>query len=202
MAKRPDTRARLIDATADLIWGGSFHSAGVDDICRAADVRKGSFYHFFPSKTALAIEAIRSSWERVRTGIVDPIFDTDEGGLARLRALTDAVDRLQRDQLGKGEAYLGCPFGSIGQEMAHQDPELKAVVQKVFEGHIDYFERAIHEAVEAGQAEPGDERRRARKVMALLEGALLVAKISNDPDRFTEAAEEIPAIAAGGKGAT
>ena len=33
-----DTRSRLIQATSELIWVGGFHTSGVEEICRRADV--------------------------------------------------------------------------------------------------------------------------------------------------------------------
>ena len=32
----------------------SYQAVGVDELCQAADVRKGSFYHYFSSKSELA----------------------------------------------------------------------------------------------------------------------------------------------------
>lgn len=192
-----DTRTRLVEATAALIWSGSFQAAGVDEICRRADVRKGSFYHFFASKKELAIEAIRTSWARVRESVFEPIFQGERSGLDRLQALVETVDRTQRDALAAGGVYLGCPFGSLGQEMAHQDAGLREVTDEIFEGHVDYFERALREAVDAGEAEPGDLRGRARVLFALMEGGLLVAKVGNRPEHFTEAVRLLPVLARG-----
>lgn len=194
-AKKIDTRTRLLAAASDLIWSGSFHAVGVDEICRRADVRKGSFYHFFPSKTELAAAALEASWEQVRDGVFDPLFAEGEPGLSRLVELIGAVDRFQRGEHEARGVYLGCPFGSVGQEMAHQDERLQAVVDAVFEGHVDYFERALAEAVERGEARPGDLRNRARSLFALFEGALLVAKVGNRPERFTELARSVELLA-------
>lgn len=194
-ASNRDTRARLLEATSELLWSGSFHAAGVDEICRRADVRKGSFYHFFPSKADLAIEAVRAGWEHVRDSLFEPVFRTGAPGLARLKALVHAIDRLQRREFEARGVYLGCPFGSLGQEMAHQDERLQGVASEVFEGHVDYFERALREAAEAGEVEPGDLRGRARRILALMEGALLLAKVARRPAYFTEIVRALPAIA-------
>lgn len=199
MTARPGTRARLLQATSDLIWSGSFHAAGVDEICRQADVRKGSFYHFFPSKADLAGEAVRAAWAGVRETVFEPIFaDGSLRGLARLRAIIEAVDRIQRSEFEGRGVYLGCPFGSLGQEMAHQDRSLQQAVDEVFEGHVDYFERALAEAVETGEVEPGGLRTRARRLLALMEGALLVAKVSNRPEFFSDVVKSAPVLAASG----
>ncbi len=193
--QRLNTRERLLEAASRLIWEGSFHAAGVEEICRVADVRKGSFYHFFPSKTELASAALRSTWDSVRSRVFEPTFEAADPGVERLRALTRAVDRVQREEFDSSGVYLGCPFGSLGQEMAHQDEELRAVVVEVFEGHVDFFERALEEAVQLGEVKGGDLRARARAVLALMEGGLLSAKVANDPSRFSESARWVDSIA-------
>lgn len=56
-----DTRQKLIDTALELMWTNSYGTVSVDDICKAADVKKGSFYHFFPSKVDLSIAAMEQS---------------------------------------------------------------------------------------------------------------------------------------------
>ena len=46
----------------ELIWEQSYGSVSVDVICERAGARKGSFYHFFPSKSDLAAVAIEDHW--------------------------------------------------------------------------------------------------------------------------------------------
>lgn len=191
-----DTRSRLIETAAELLWERSFHSSGVDEICTRAGAQRGSFYHFFPSKTDLAITAIREMWARVREEVFEPVFHRDLSGLEQLQAIVAAVDEQQRGEYERRGVYLGCPFGGIGQEMAHQDHRLQAVVDEVFQEHIQYFQRALDDAVARAEVESGDLQGRSRIVLALLEGALLVAKVANSPDHFTEVARALPLLVA------
>ena len=182
------TRTRLVQAAKELLWARSFQGTSVDEICSRAGARKGSLYHFFPSKIDLAIAAIEASWADAKAGTFEPIFSSGPGGLEQLRRLLDAVDRLQQQVSRKSGAYLGCPFGGLGQEMAHQDERLRATLERIFDAHCDYFERAIVAAVERGEIPPCDTRRKAEEVFALFEGALLIAKVANDPARFRDLA--------------
>ena len=75
MARVTDARERLIEAVIELIWTGSYGSTSVDHICERAGVKKGSFYHFFESKTALAAEGINTAWAFHRAEM-DAIFDS------------------------------------------------------------------------------------------------------------------------------
>lgn len=196
MPKALDTRSRLVATAANLLWERSFHATGVDEICRRAEVRRGSFYHFFPSKADLAVAAVRASWEDARDRYFAPAVAAGGSGLGQLHRIVGAVDQLQREEHARRGVYLGCPFGGVGQEMAHQDQRLQAVVDHVFEEHIQFFRDALEAAAAQGEIEPGDLAGRARKVMALLEGALLIAKVANRPDRFTEAIGALPLLVA------
>jgi TetR/AcrR family transcriptional repressor of nem operon len=192
----PDTRQRLVAAAAELLWERSYQAAGVDELCARASAKKGSFYHYFDSKTDLAVAAVEASWRQTKQAVFEPISRSGVGGLAQLRAIVDSVDRFQTEVREKKGAYLGCPFGSLGQEMAHQDERLRVALDAVFAGHCVFLRTAIEAAQDAGELPVGDSERRAENVFAFLEGALLLAKVSNDPEKFRRMAAAIVAIAA------
>src|SRR5476649_1184136 len=52
------TRLKMLDAASDIIRTQGYAATTVDDICAAAGVTKGSFFHHFPSKEQLGIAAI------------------------------------------------------------------------------------------------------------------------------------------------
>lgn len=193
---RPDTRARLLQAAAQLMWERSFQATGVDDLCAKAEANKGSFYHFFPSKTDLAVAAIEESWAHTKTGIFEPTFDSGESGLGQLRDLAEKVYQVQLDVAGQTGSFMGCPFGNLGQEMARQDERIRETLQKIFDGHCAFIETALVRAVRAGEIPDGNNRQRARNIFALLEGALLLAKVANDPQVFRGIEAAIPVVAA------
>lgn len=58
MTNGQDTRQRIITSARDLIYGRSYAGVAVAEICARAEVKKGSFYHFFPSKQDLSLAVI------------------------------------------------------------------------------------------------------------------------------------------------
>ena len=178
------------------MWERSFHATGVDELCQRAKAKKGSFYHFFPSKTDLAVAAIERSWSQVKEAVFDPIFTGESSGLAQLRSLVEKVYKFQLNVAGEKGAVLGCPFGSLGQEMACQDEQIRETLQKIFDAHYDYLESALVRAQQAGEIPAGDNRQRAKNVFALLEGALLLAKVANDPKIFRGVVSAVMVVAA------
>jgi len=191
----PTTRERLIHSAAALLSERSYSAAGVDELCRLSSARKGSFYHFFTSKADLAIAAIEFQWTSARSALFEPINSTGAPGLDRLRRLVEAIDAAQRQALAERRMLVGCPFGSLGQEMAHQDPRIRFAVQTVFDAHCHYLRLWLEEAARARQIASGDAALRARQIFALLEGALLLTKVAQDPAVFSSVCAAAPVLA-------
>jgi len=82
-------RLRLLEATINALWERRYGSVSVDAICLRADVRKGSFYHFFKSKTELAVAALDHLWETRSRPAIDEIFSPTRPPLARFERLID-----------------------------------------------------------------------------------------------------------------
>ena len=75
MPRVSDMKERLMEAAMDLIWHNSYAATSVDAICEKAGAKKGSFYHFFPSKSALAVKALEADWQRKKARM-DEIFSS------------------------------------------------------------------------------------------------------------------------------
>ena len=191
---RGDTRLRLIHAASDLMSRRGYAAAGVDDLCRLAGARKGSFYHFFPTKADLALAALELHWSVIRQQVFEPVAEAGFPGLDRLHRLVDRSDALHRQGLAERQV-LGSPFGGLGQEMALQDDRIRAAVLAVFDAQCVYLERWLDEASAARQIVSGDNRARARQILAILEGALLLSRVARDPGVFPDVCAAVAAIA-------
>src|ERR1700728_638965 len=101
MKKTCETKEKLLQVGFDLIWDSSYGSVSVDDICQRAGVNKGSFYHFFPTKSDLALGAYRERWETVRP-LYEENFAPDVAPLDRLDRWCDHILAVQRE---KAEEY-------------------------------------------------------------------------------------------------
>ena len=54
----PETKRKLVDAGVNLMRSRGFNATTVDDVCAAAGVTKGGFFHYFKSKDNLAAAAV------------------------------------------------------------------------------------------------------------------------------------------------
>jgi hypothetical protein len=68
-------------------------------------------------------------------------------------------------------------------------------VLTIFDSHCHFLRSWLDEAERNREIAAGDNRRRAARIVALFEGALLMAKVAADPAVFVELCEAIPAVA-------
>ncbi|MGO4592263.1 TetR/AcrR family transcriptional regulator [Leifsonia sp. 2TAF2] len=183
MGRTSDARERILAAGAELLGRRSYASIGVAEICAAAGVPKGSFYYFFPSKQALALEVVDRHWEWQR-GEWLGILTAPAPIVQRLRDLFVATAEMQNEALKGTGAVVGCLFGNLALEVSEQDDPVRARLQQIFEEQIDIVEDALREAREAGELTVSDTRESAKAVVAQIEGLVLFAKLYNDPGQL------------------
>ena len=183
MGRTSDARERILTAGAELFGRRSYASIGVAEICAAAGVPKGSFYYFFPSKQALALDVVDRHWEWQR-GEWLGILTAPAPIVQRLRDLFVATAEMQNEALKGTGAVVGCLFGNLALEVSEQDDPVRARLQQIFEEQIDIVEDALREAQEAGELTVSDTRESAKAVVAQIEGLVLFAKLYNDPGQL------------------
>lgn len=176
----PDTRQLLIDAALDLIWMNSYGSVSVDDICKAAGVKKGSFYHFFPSKVDLAVAAMDHSYHAVKT-IYDTIFSPDRPPLERFEKMVDLVIEKQTETLQKYGRVCGCPDTSLSCEMAGLEERIRVKFEELANRKKRYYENALRDMVADGMLPADtDVKAKAHEIFAYILGQMTLGRIQND----------------------
>src|SRR5215468_9685410 len=106
MPRQSDAEERLMQAAMVLIWENSYGATSVDAICEKARAKKGSFYHFFASKSALAVKALEADWQRKKARM-DEIFSPTVPPLKRLRSYFQHVCDGQTKAHGDCGSVLG-----------------------------------------------------------------------------------------------
>jgi TetR/AcrR family transcriptional repressor of nem operon len=167
------TRDRIVRSAARLFLTSSYNAVGIAEVCAAADVRKGSFYHFFPSKSDLAravVDLHAAEFERQ--------FTLAEDAGAELLAVAGAVAEVQSRFEQRFGRIVGCPFGNLAAELSTTDDELRIYVAAVFAR----WERRLFNACEKAVLRPGvDPGELARMILAQVQGLILLAKVQARP---------------------
>ncbi|MFJ7069477.1 TetR/AcrR family transcriptional regulator [Streptomyces sp. NPDC101115] len=181
MGRTSTARERLLDATGELMRGRGYAAVGVAEICAKAEVKKGSFYHFFESKQALTVEVVDAYWAAERACWTEVV--TGPGtALDRLRQLLAGPAELQRRVKETTGSVDGCLLGNLALELSTQEPDVRARLDEIFDEQIATVAAVLAEAAAEG-AVPADRSgpEVARAVVAQLEGLVLLAKLKNDP---------------------
>lgn len=176
-----DTRQRLLDSAQTLIYASSYREVGVQQICNHAGVKKGSFYHFFPSKRDLALAVLDQTHALMQDTLIDKAFARDLPPLARIERFFASLYDFHK-QVKENTGYvLGCPFGNIGCEMSSQDEVLRGKVDSILSAAEAPFAAALNEAIASGELPAMNTAAAASALFAYTEGIMLYAKTRNDP---------------------
>ncbi|WP_067816870.1 TetR/AcrR family transcriptional regulator [Actinomadura kijaniata] len=180
--KGEQTRARLLDAARDLIESGGYFNAGLNQVIAASGAPKGSLYFHFPGgKDQLVEESVRRGGREITRLMADLPGD---GTAERLTALLGILgDRLEASGWRKG-----CPVATVALEMAAISPELRAACSEVYSG----WEDALAGGLAAdGHPAPAET---ATAILALVEGALVLARAHQSRTPLDRAAKAVSAL--------
>ena len=193
MGRKSDAKQRLLQTASQLFWQKNCTSVSVDQICNDAGVNKGSFYHFFSSKTEIILAVIEAAWEELRDKLLEPAFAPDISPLKRIERFFSQTEFMQIAG-SESEGYIpGCRFCNLSSEMYALDPEVRERIVEIQNRQKFYLKNALQEASDAGDFS-GDISQTASAVYSLFVGALLQAKVQNDIKPLRESKECIKLI--------
>lgn len=187
MGRTSDANERLMTAALALMWEQSYGAVSIDDICRRAEVKKGSFYYFFHSKSDLAVQALERHWESEKREL-DAIFSPASRPLDRIRAYCERVYRHQIEAKRQTGHVLGCPLCCLGSEICTQDVAIRDHVREILRRKARYWESALRDAQAEGTLPAGDVPGKAQCAMAFLQGLVAQARLNDDVEGLRELA--------------
>jgi TetR/AcrR family transcriptional regulator, transcriptional repressor for nem operon len=136
------SKTKLLDAALHVIRSRGYTATTVDEVCKAAGVSKGSFFHHFKSKEELALEATKYWGE-----ITGALFAN-----APYQQVSDPRDRLLayidfRAALTDGDlANITCLLGTMVQETYDSHPAIRDACRVGIESHAETLVPMIEEA--------------------------------------------------------
>lgn len=175
-----DTRQNLIETANELIWLDSYNSVSVDEICASANVKKGSFYHFFPSKADLALATM--DWCMQQTiAEYDDIFSPRRHPIERLDLMADLLYEKQEEKRKEHGQVCGCPFITLGSELAAKDKAIGEKVRNICAQKLAYYESALRDLIAYREIDPTtDVKLKAEEIFSFIIGQMVMARINND----------------------
>jgi TetR/AcrR family transcriptional regulator, transcriptional repressor for nem operon len=175
---RHASKTKFLDAALHVIRYKGYTATRVEDICEAAQLTKGSFFHHFDTKEDLALAAAEH-W-RVMTSAV---FAS-----APYQAISDPRDRLLayvdfRKAILQGElADFTCLVGTMVQEVYDTHPAIRAACEKSISEHAATLEVDIAECMRQYKVKGNwTAQSLALYTQAAIQGAFILAKAKGGP---------------------
>jgi TetR/AcrR family transcriptional repressor of nem operon len=177
-----ESRTRLLDAALDVFRAKGYTATRVEDICAAAGLTKGSFFHHFKTKDELAIGAA-GRW----TEVTGELFRN-----ADYHRPADPVDRVL------GYIEFRQQLGTLIQEVYDTNPPIRIACEASIASHVATLVADI-EAAKAQHA-PGatwSAEGLALHFQAVLQGSFIIAKAQYDTEPAVESVEHLKRYVAG-----
>ena len=172
-AKGQRTRARIIDAAAQLIWERGVTATTLEDVKLAAEVSSSQLYHYFADKEQLVSAVIEYQADKV-------VNNAEEAGLGTAESLTAWRD-LVIAHVSAIHGQGGCPLGALAGQLAESDPRARTLVAAGFGRWADTIQDGMRSLHDQGRLAAGvDPDDLAVTVLAALQGGLLLAQVHRD----------------------
>lgn len=182
MARHSDAKQRILDSAKELIYESSYANIGVQQICNQAEVKKGSFYHFFPSKQALTLEVLEHFWQGIQQTAQQTLLLTDRLPLQRLDLFLRRIGEWHLQHYQQRGHFAGCPMGNLASELSTLDDDMRQAIEAYLAKLQAMFAKVLHEAIAQGELAPEiDADYSAEAMVVYLEGLSLMSKLHNDP---------------------
>lgn len=178
VGKFANARSRLLDAALVLVRARGYSATSVDQLCAAAGVTKGAFFHHFASKEALAVAAA-DHWSET-TGV---LFAG-----APYHAFADPLDRVlgyidfRAGLLNGPIGAFTCLVGTMVQEAFATSPAIRDACNASISGHARKLEADIALAMAAHGVTGVSAASLATHTQTVLQGAFILAKARGGPE--------------------
>lgn len=162
-------RTEIVAAAAAVTYRQGHHETRLADIAREANLPVGSIYYYFAKKEDVAVEVARHLAERYEANCSD--WDARLPPAQRLLAFVD----MTLEHAGELGRY-GCPLGSLGTELGKAGRSLSSPIGEIF-SELEAW--ATRQFIALG-LDPALARSEAEHMLAVLEGATLLAHVKGD----------------------
>lgn len=170
-------KAKLLVAATRLVREKGFSATSVDDLCSAAGVTKGAFFHHFASKDALGVAAAEHWAETTSVLFAQAPYHAPADPLDRLFAYLDF-----RAELIAGDIpEFTCLAGTMVQEVHETSPAIRAACDASISGHAATLVPDIAAALAAHGVMGIEPLSLALHTQAVLQGGFILAKAKGDP---------------------
>jgi TetR/AcrR family transcriptional repressor of nem operon len=171
-----NSRTRLLAATIDLVRANGYAATRVDDVCAAAGVTKGSFFHHFATKDELAVAAAGFWNQRAAQLFAQAPYALHPDPLDRLLGYVKF-----RRQLIAGDSWeYSCYAGTTIQETHETHPDIRDACAESIRAHLAMLRGMIEQALVEYPVAKLRPETLATHMQAVIQGGFVMAKAAQD----------------------
>lgn len=165
----------------------SFTATTVDDICDAAGLTKGSFFHYFENKDGLGKAVLEHTMERRRQMAKAAPYGKLADPLDRVYGCLDFLAQLSRKMFENPDLPAGCLIGNLAQELSNTHPDIRAQCAECLAEVAKDLEVDLVAAKEKHAPKSSiDPHGLAEHFVAITEGSFVLAKAQKNPVTVAE----------------
>ncbi|WP_321927579.1 TetR/AcrR family transcriptional regulator [Paraburkholderia guartelaensis] len=191
-ARKPGPRAKagvrekLLNAGMTVIEGNGYAATGISDIADAAEVAKGSFYHYFDSKETFGAAAADTYFENHWVFLTGVLEDRKLEPIERLLTyFTLRIDAFRNDGFNRG-----CLLGNLGLEVSDHSAVIRGHIDAHFQRWSDLVATCIEEAQRLGATSSAlSANALGRHIVSSWEGAILRMRVEKSDRALIEFVE-------------
>lgn len=141
------TKEKILSHGARLVYQKGFNHTGIGEILKAANVPKGSFYHYFPNKEEFGLQLLDFMTVWAASVGAKALEDRNTSPLDRLKNYFQAY----ADNLKRHSYQGGCPVGNLCLEMSDQSIPFRERLETILGKMRGQIAAILEEAVQAGE---------------------------------------------------
>lgn len=162
----------LLEKGIEILWSKGYNATSVNDIVKAADIPKGSFYFYFDSKEDFTVKAIEKYFDENCILITEILENVDLSPKQRLFSLYDFRSNMIKDELN---CKMGCLASNLGNEMSEHNEKIRKVIIDKEQSILETITNIIKEAQDLGEIKS---KMKASDLAAFIEDAGKGAMVS------------------------
>ncbi len=175
------TREKILSKAIPVINEKGFCNTSMNDIILSTGVKKGNLYFHFSSKEELGLALIQEAKQEYFWYINNMI--RGETPLQQLDSILEAIVAFH----SKKGFIGGCIFGNTALEMGDRNEKFTGMIQEIFREWISLMSGYIAKAKQCGELKSqSDPEQIARHIVAVLEGGVMMARLSKDENEMLE----------------
>ncbi|HEY6488556.1 MAG: TetR/AcrR family transcriptional regulator [Terracidiphilus sp.] len=183
-----ESKTRFLEAALQVIRSKGYSATRIEDVCEAAGLTKGSFFHHFSSKEELAIAAA-DYWSEITSALfASAPYHTPADPLDRILAYVDFRKALLRGELPD----ITCLVGTMIQEVYDTHPAIREACERSISSHARTLVPDIDAAIQKYGIHPDwTAESLALYTQSALQGAFILAKARHTAHAAAEVVDHL-----------